>query len=470
MASKWYVCDAGASAKSLMAATRMLHPGADVVCEANPLRIRSQVGSSSRHEASVVVGPHVEGLTPVNVAAALVADGMVDEVVLAAESPCGSLRSRAARAGIARVLDLSELPTWCTSVGAGQIQPAKGQPRPTKHQLSADVFADLDEPDGLGSASLLPSGEARKTLGGLPQAEKLSPTSVRSLARLDNAGRSSWQAKKGIPVVVVASGRGGVGKTTLVGTMAASLASWGMKVAVVDLDLAQGNVYSTFGAKGAPDLAQLYSEREPDAHDIESAAGSLAPNISVWGPCAMPESAELVAPHTTSLVSAVTCLADIVLVDTPATWSDGVAQAAQMADRLVLVSDARHSAITPVARAAALAVRLGVARTRIVRVSTYVDTHVSDEPLLHGADVGLEVARCFELPDGGRDLYELVDAGHVGELVEQGDDYAQGVAHICAKLLEELGALPDVDAARKALANPRKKSSRGLFARLRDVS
>lgn len=65
--------------------------------------------ASEPGEVGIVVGPVDEGVSDVNLAAAIADDGNVRCVVLACESTTGSLRSRAARAGIDRVMDLSEM-------------------------------------------------------------------------------------------------------------------------------------------------------------------------------------------------------------------------------------------------------------------------------------------------------------------------------------------------------------------------
>ena len=65
--------------------------------------------ASEPGEVGIVVGPVDEGVSDVNLAAAIADDGNVRCVVLACESATGSLRSRAARAGIDRVMDLSEM-------------------------------------------------------------------------------------------------------------------------------------------------------------------------------------------------------------------------------------------------------------------------------------------------------------------------------------------------------------------------
>lgn len=78
--------------------------------------------ASEPGEVGIVVGPVDEGVSDVNLAAAIADDGNVRCVVLACESATGSLRSRAARAGIDRVMDLSEMGAEkCDRAAASEI-------------------------------------------------------------------------------------------------------------------------------------------------------------------------------------------------------------------------------------------------------------------------------------------------------------------------------------------------------------
>lgn len=78
--------------------------------------------ASEPGEVGIVVGPVDEGVSDVNLAAAIADDGNVRCVVLACESATGSLRSRAARAGIDRVMDVSEMGAEkCDRAAASEI-------------------------------------------------------------------------------------------------------------------------------------------------------------------------------------------------------------------------------------------------------------------------------------------------------------------------------------------------------------
>lgn len=247
------------------------------------------------------------------------------------------------------------------------------------------------------------------------------------------------------PVIALCSGRGGAGKTTIVAGMACAAARWGMRVAAVDLDLSCGNLHSFFGVRPAVDPTSLVGEWGNEGRALFSAA----PGVNVTAPCGRPEMAELFMPQAASLVVRAAKGADLVLVDTSTTFTDAVAQAAQMCDRLVLVSNGAPGSMAALARMGGLAVRLGVARTRISRLENRANPHAKTDFSLLRAEVGLEAARVFRVFDGGSEVSELVAAGQVASLMELAGPFPRSVAAVTAQLLLELGRLPDDEEARR---------------------
>jgi pilus assembly protein CpaE len=267
------------------------------------------------------------------------------------------------------------------------------------------------------------------------------------------------------------SGRGGVGKTAIVATSALVAASWGMRVAVVDLDLAFGNLFGVLGMSGPADLSPL-SGAAPGAAQAEAivrCGRKVCERVALWGPCEHAELAETVQPHAATLLSVLSSRYDLVLVDTSTTWGDAIAQAVQTCDRLVIVGDQRAGAVSSLARAGNLAVRLGVARTRIMRLMNRCDPRHRDEGFLARADVGLECARNLRVVDGGDEVAELLSAGLAQELSVLECDFTDSLSTALAQMLSELGCLPDDPRAARALEG-RRRLSRGLFGRGREAS
>lgn len=368
-----------------------------------------------------LVGSLSGGVSDINAAAAIAADGCARSVSVVRRDASGSLRSRAARAGIDLVIDPSELePSRAPKMmGAGPSEaavPSEGLPK------------------------------AHSTVGHVIPV----PPPVRGRA----------------PVIVFCSGRGGVGKTALAAAACVAAASWGMRVCALDLDLSCGNLFSCFGVPGAFDLTRL-CEGEGVARP-ETIGVAACERVRVAGPCERPELADIVMPRTSEIIASCASAFDLVVVDTSTTFTEAGAQAAQLADRLLIVSGPGQGATASLARASGLAVRLGVARTRIARLENFADPRGRGASRLACAEVGLEAARQFSVVDGGEEVRELLCAGQAAQLLELGVPFAESMATMLAQVLAELGQLPECEAARRAL-DAGGAHKRSFFGRKREA-
>jgi ATP-binding protein involved in chromosome partitioning len=89
--------------------------------------------------------------------------------------------------------------------------------------------------------------EAREAVEALPGVEKVD------VRMSSNVPGSSGEGKKGIRnAVAIASGKGGVGKTTVAVNIAVALAQSGARVGLLDADIYGPNVPTMMGAKGMP--------------------------------------------------------------------------------------------------------------------------------------------------------------------------------------------------------------------------
>lgn len=377
--------------------------------------LRRLVSGSDPGSLEVVVGPVGTGVSDINLAAAVANDGSARRVVLAVRGVSGSLRSRAARAGIDLVFDLDEF----------------------------DEGSARDERPGKGAKTAAPFDSGSSSEGPAP------------------SGR-------GAPVVVLCSGRGGVGKTALAVGASVTAARWGLRVCLLDLDLSCGNAYSCFGLGSGGDLSTL-GPGPISAEALSRACVSAAPGVSLAGPCARPETAELVAPRAAELIERAAREFDLVVVDTSPTFTDAVALAAQRADRLVIVSDGRQGSLSSVARVSGLAVRLGVARTRIARLENRVDPRERPDPVAGRAEVGLEAARGYRVVDGGREVADYLASGRAVELCEPGYPFSDSLAAALAQLMAELGRLPECEEARRAAETPRRERRWSIFGARREA-
>lgn len=431
-AAKWLAC-CGEDAKADVAkAAVSLGVGRLVEFVEGPDELRRRAASAMPGEVSAIVGPFPGGVSGINLAATVVQLGRAESVALVQRGASGSLRSRAVRAGIDIVVDPAEL----------RVKPAP--------KSAAGVVGDAEV------ASPAPRGtrpRGREALEGLPAIEVPKRNIVPTPPLVK--GRA--------PVVVFASGRGGVGKTALAAMAAQAAGQWGMSVLAVDLDLSGGDLFGRFGLSKGWDFSVPGVSLEGAQAGVPAGSG-----VRIAGPCELPERAELAFPLVEGLISAATAAFDLVVADTSTTFTDAVAQAAQMADRLLIVSDGRPGSTASVARMSGLAVRLGVARTRIARLENRATHKARDLVALGRAEVGLEAARPFYVPDGGSEVIELLSAGEVDELAASGSPCFEAVAAMLAQVLVELGQLPDNEGARRAAeaAAPRK---RGFFGKKKEA-
>lgn len=110
--------------------------------------------------------------------------------------------------------------------------------------------------------------------------------------------------------------------------MAHAASLLGLRAAVLDLDLMFGNLYDLLGADAPHDMATLIEPSAAGAlaeSDIVAASMRVAPGVTLWGPVAAPEQAELMARPVELLLDVLRRESDVVLVDTSVFWGDAVA-------------------------------------------------------------------------------------------------------------------------------------------------
>lgn len=446
MEDKWLGYSAEDRRQEIVSALRSINRSAAISFARDAPDLRAL---AARYGLPVILGFTDGGVSDVNLAAAISHDGSCPRVVLVCRDASGSLKSRAHQAGVAEVMDLAL---------SSEVAPAVGAP-----EMAGEVPPRAPSAGVAERSQMEPAREEVEDQGRSPFSLAIPPE-VAGAPSLRVARRPvSPPNEERAPLMVFASGRGGVGKTTLVATAAAIASSWGMKVSLCDLDLSCGNLYSRFGLSGPADLSALGGKGDDVADTVDLLGVSAMDSVRLWGPCDRPEMAEVVMPCVGSLLGQLAVTSDLVLVDTSTTFTDAVAQAAQICDRLLLVTDGGVGSAAALARLGALAVRLGVARTRIVRISNRCDPKGRDDIEFSRADVGLETARNFRVIEGGEEVSDLAAAGKIPELVDLEGDYVQSVATALAQILTEMGRLPDCEAAAKACegSRPRKRWSFG---------
>ena len=244
------------------------------------------------------------------------------------------------------------------------------------------------------------------------------------------------------PVVCAVSGSGGCGKSTIVAAMAHAASLLGLRAAVLDLDLMFGNLYDLLGADTPHDMATLIEASaagvlaEPD---IVAASMRVAPGVTLWGPVAAPEQAELMARPVELLLDVLRRESDVVFVDTSVFWGDAVAAAVSASDRCLVVGDAAVSSATSAARVIELASRVGVPRTRMSAVFNRFGARGADEDVAMRFEIACALSSKIRIADGGQDLAALMAFGRADEAVGQASAFATSVREATREMLVELG-------------------------------
>lgn len=311
-------------------------------------------------------------------------------------------------------------------------------------------FAGADEPCAAASLAsesqpgqpAMPAWAQRVTAAG--ETGMLSPTSV-SPVPAPSAPAPSADASippRRAPVVCAVSGSGGCGKSTIVATMAHAASLLGLRAAVLDLDLMFGNLYDLLGVDAPHDIATLI---EPSAAgalaepDIVAASMRVAPGVTLWGPVAAPEKAELMARPVELLLDVLRRESDVVFVDTSVFWGDAVAAAVAASDRCLVVGDAAVSSATSASLVIELASRVGVPRTRMSAVFNRFGARGADEDVAMRFEIACALSSKIRIADGGQDLAALMAFGRADEAVGQTSAFATSVREATREMLVELG-------------------------------
>ena len=287
-----------------------------------------------------------------------------------------------------------------------------------------------------------------------PEIEERSRAAVRT---------SPIRTGRRAPVICIMSGRGGVGKTTLATAMACQAARFGLRAALLDLDLMFGNAYEALGVEEPHDLSSLVEAAEHGAITEEAIVRSsmrIAPGLTLWGPIKTPERAELLGKPVELLLDVLKSESDVVIVDTSATWTDAVAAAVTACDRVLAVTGGGAGAATATQKLVSLVERFGIPRTRVTCVVNRVGSRSLPEDAALRVEMQVKLSSKMRIADGGSALASLAAIGHIEEAVAQPTAFAQSVKTLTGQVLRELGSTVPEEAAgtqgdAEAVARPR---------------
>lgn len=173
--------------------------------------------------------------------------------------------------------------------------------------------------------------------------------------------------------------------------------------------------------------------------DIVAASMRVAPGVTLWGPVAAPEQAELMARPVELLLDVLRRESDVVFIDTSVFWGDVVAAAVAASDRCLIVGDAAVSSATSASRVIELASRVGVPRTRMSAVFNRFGARGADEDVAMRFEIACALSSKIRIADGGQDLAALMAFGRADEAVGQTSAFATSVREATREMLVELG-------------------------------
>ncbi|MEM9558739.1 MAG: P-loop NTPase [Planctomycetota bacterium] len=182
-----------------------------------------------------------------------------------------------------------------------------------------------------------------------PSSARDQADGLRDLVRREQAGDASAEGPRARPrpvVIAIASGKGGVGKTTLAVNLAVALAETGRRIALLDADLGTANADVLCGL--APRI-RLDAALLPDAPALPAMLHSAPGGFALLpGAVGVGSGGELTGHHADRLVGRLPELygvVDVLVIDTGAGVQKGVVRWLEAADHRLIVTTPEPPAI-----------------------------------------------------------------------------------------------------------------------------
>ncbi|RLI66938.1 MAG: ATP-binding protein [Candidatus Gerdarchaeota archaeon] len=204
-------------------------------------------------------------------------------------------------------------------------------------------------------------------------------------------------------VIVVASGKGGVGKTTVAVNIATSLATRGLKVGILDADITGPNVPKMVGLENE---RPAFDEKEKKILPLESTYGVKVISMEfllqsktdavIWrGPLKMGAITQFLSDVKWGHL-------DYLIIDLPPGTSDeplSIAQLIPKADGVVIVSTPQEVALLDVKKSINFVRKVGLKVLGLIEnMSGLICPHCHKEINIFGKDGGKKAAEEFNIP------------------------------------------------------------------------
>lgn len=258
-------------------------------------------------------------------------------------------------------------------------------------------------------------------------------------------------------VIVVFSGKGGVGKTLIATNLAVALAEQNARVALVDLDLQFGDVGVMFNLDHSRSITELIDSGGMDTDTIAEVLATAPSGVRVLLAPISPELADLVtAEHVRQLMSELRKSFDYVIVDSASHLSEFNLEVIEMAHRVLVVTALTIPAIKDAKLTLKVLESLSVPTESTLLVVNRVDGYADFNK--ESIEQSLRVPVAVQIPHDPRSVGDAVTRGAPFVTTSPDTDVTRAIRELVSKILPEplVAAAPD---------QADRKKRKGLFSR-----